>query len=200
MRDSTSAGEEVTVTVFDLLQYFYCPRKVYFLRVMGVPVKIKRKMKYGQKIQQREERRMKERKRIYGLEREEIERVMQKVQIEDSKIGLSGQVDTVLKLDSGEFIPVDTKYTDHMKIYRSFKKQIVAYALLLDHHFNVNTGRGIIFFAKQKKSLEVNITDGDKKHILRDIKRIQSLIKSEKIPRKATSEKCGYCEVKKYCV
>jgi CRISPR-associated exonuclease Cas4 len=167
---------------------------------MGVPVKTRRKMEYGKKIQDKEKRRLLERKTIYGFSREDVEQIIQKLQIENTEVGLKGQIDTVLKMKNGQMVPVDTKYTDEIQIYRPFRKQIIAYAILLDHEFKTNTTMGILYFAKQKKIRKVKITREDKVHILREIEKIRQLMRSEKMPRKTSSDKCGYCEVKKYCV
>jgi len=198
MKASTYAGE--TISVFDLVQYTYCPRKVYFLKILGVPVKTRRKMEYGRAIQKKEKRRIMERKTIYGFQREDVEEVIHNLRIENSKIGFRGQIDTTLKLRGGVIVPVDVKYTDHVRIYRPFRKQIVAYAILLDYEFDTNVTMGIIYFARQKKAKRVEITREDKAYILREIEKVRQLMSSEKCPPRVSTEKCGYCEVKKYCV
>jgi len=197
MRVSTSAGE--TVTVFDIAQYFYCPRKVYYLRVLGVPAKPRRKMEVGREEQAREEERLTERRMIYGLNRRSVVEVLHRLYLENPEIGLAGQVDTVLRLTNGELIPVDCKYTDTVRVYRGFKKQLVAYCLLLDHAFHVGTNRGLLYFVQQREALEVPVT-GEDKHFLRgDIESIRKILTHEAIPSMVTRQKCAYCEVERYC-
>nr|MDO8134015.1 CRISPR-associated protein Cas4 [Candidatus Njordarchaeum guaymaensis] len=198
MKGSTSDGD--SITVFDIVQYYYCPRKVYFLRVLGVPVVVRRKMEYGREVHDRERRRMTERNRIYGFRKDLVEEVLQRLRIEAPEIGLNGQVDVALKLKTGEFLPVDTKYTDEVEVQRQYRKQLHAYALLLDHRFNTNVTRGIVYFAKQHRLRLVKISGEDKKSLLREINIIRETMSSEVIPQKVSHEKCGYCEVKKYCV
>ena len=198
MRDSTFAGD--TITVFDIIQYHYCPRKVYFLKVMGVPAPVRRKMAYGSEIHEKERRRMMERKLVYGFDREKVDEVMQNLQIEAEEIGLRGKLDVALRLKSGEIVPVDTKYTDEAVVRRQYRKQLHAYALLLDHHFETNVRRGIIYFSKQREPRIIDISHKDKEGILRDIVNIRHLRLSEEIPRAVSPDKCRYCEVKKYCV
>jgi len=197
MKGSASDGDLVTVS--DIVQYYYCPRKVYFLRVLGVPFVARRKMEYGKDIHDRERRRMMERNRIYGFKRELVEEVIQKLRIEAAEIGLVGQVDVALKLKTNEYLPVDTKYTDEVEVQRQYRKQLHAYALLLDHKFNTNVTRGVIYFAKQHRLRLVRITGEDKKTLLREVDEIRMMISTEATPRKVSPEKCGYCEVKKYC-
>ncbi len=198
MKDSTSAGD--SITVFDIVQYYYCPRKVYFLRVLEVPVTIRQKMEYGQQIDDKEKRRMMERKQIYGFDRNLVENIFQKLHVEASEIGLRGQVDVALQLKTGEYLPVDTKYTDEVVVQRHYRKQLYAYALLLDYRFNTSVTRGIIYFAKQREVQHVKVTNENKKSLLRAIQRIKDMMSTEEIPKKVAKNKCGYCEVKKYCV
>jgi len=197
MKGSTSDGD--SITVFDIVQYYYCPRKVYFLRVLGVPVAVRRKMEYGREIHDRERRRMTERNRIYGFKRELVEEVIQQLRIEAPEIGLSGQVDVALRLKTGEYLPVDTKYTDEIEVQRQYRKQLQAYAMLLDSKFKTNVARGIIYFAKQHQLRLVKITGEDKKSLLREVEAIRRMFSEESAPAKVSPEKCSYCEVKKYC-
>lgn len=96
-------------------------------------------------------------------------------------------------------VPVDIKYTDHVRVYRSFRKQIIAYAILLDCEFDINVTMGIVYFAKQKRAKKLEITREDKIHIIREIEKVRQLMDSEKCPPRVSMEKCSYCEVKKYC-
>lgn len=197
MKGSASAGD--TITVFDIIQYHYCPRKIYFLRTLEVPANIRRKMDYGKMIHEKEFRRVLERKQIYGFSRDEVEEILQNIYLEAPEIGLRGKLDVALKLRDSELIPVDTKYTDEVILHRRYRKQLHAYALLLDHEFGTQVKRGIIYYSKQREPLIVEITDEDKQAILRDIANIHKIIASEEIPR-PNPNRCGYCEVKKYCV
>lgn len=197
MRVSTYDGR--IVTVFDVAQYFYCPRKVYYLRVLGVPAKPRRKMELGAEEQSREEERLTERATVYGFERSLVKEVMHRLYLENPEVGLAGQIDTVLRLKDGELIPVDSKYTDAVVVYRGFRKQLVAYALLLDYGFDVRTKRGILYFPQQKKVRQVPITEEDKHFLVKDLEAIRGILAEERLPAKVSEQKCGYCEVRKYC-
>jgi CRISPR-associated exonuclease Cas4 len=198
MRDSTYAGDGLTVT--DIVQYYYCPRKVYFLRVMDVPAGVRRKMEYGDKVHELEKRRMLERKGFYGFDKEEVTEVIQDLQVESRRLGLRGKLDVVLRLRDGELVPVETKYTDFASLQRHYLKQLYAYALLLEEWGGVPVKKGLIYFAQQKKSIAVEIAPEDKESILRDMKIIEQMLLSEEPPRAVSPEKCSYCEVKKYCI
>jgi CRISPR-associated exonuclease Cas4 len=185
------------ISVSDLVQYYFCPRKVYFSKVLGLPVAQKRKMEFGKEEHIREHRRLRERKSIYGFEREDIETVYHKLYVEDEKRGLFGQIDTVLELKDGSLVPLEVKYSDFVTVYSNWKKQLVAYALLLEKRFGKEVKKGVLYFPKQKKKVVVDIGAEDKKFVVRDIETIRKLVKSEKMPR--GRDRCGYCEMRKFC-
>jgi CRISPR-associated exonuclease Cas4 len=198
MKGSTSDGDSITVG--DIVQYFYCPRKVYFLKTLGVPVVVRHKMEYGKEVHELEERRMLERKQVYGFDKDEVEEVLQGLQIEAPELGLRGKVDVALKLRTGEFIPVDTKYTDIVEVQLQYRKQLHAYAVLLDYWFKTRVKRGVLYFSQQHELRVVEISEEDKEALKRSTDQIRRIIASETVPRKVSPEKCQYCEVRKYCV
>lgn len=198
MKGSIYAGE--TLTVSDIVQYYYCPRKVYFLKVLGVPVPVRRKIEYGKETHEKERRRLTEREQVYGFDREDVAEVLEGLQIEDVDIGLRGKVDVALRLKNGEIVPVDAKLTDNVLVQRQHRKQLHAYALLLDGKFGTRVTKGIIYFTQQKKAVSIEISESDKAELRRDIQRIEKIISGEHVPRGTSAEKCGYCETKQYCV
>jgi len=134
-------ADKFMLTVSDLVQYHYCPRKVYFLKVMGVPT----------------------------VQRKTI-------------------------------IPIEIKYSDFVAAYRGRKKQLTAYAMLLESKYGKKVRKGILYFPEQNEQIEVEISEEDKKYVLRDLEKIRAMIKSERMPGKVEESKCKYCEVAKYCV
>ena len=198
MRGSTSDGKLI-ISAWDISQYYYCKRKVYFLKTLGVPAPPKRKMEYGKKVDENEKRKIMNRQTIYGYDKSEVEEIIEKLHIIDEELGLEGEIDQTIILKSGEIIPVDIKYTDQTKIQKHHKKQLTAYAILLDKHYNTNVKKAIIRLAKQRKDIEITITWQDKENLIKELKNIKNLIQKEEIPRPTTPTKCKYCEVRKYC-
>jgi CRISPR-associated exonuclease Cas4 len=188
---------ESDVSVSDLVQYAYCPRKVYFSKVLGLGVVSRRKMDFGKKEHEREHRRSKERKMVYGFDRKDVKKVIHSVYVEHEEIGLYGQVDTVLEFEDGSLVPVEVKYSDFATVFKNWRKQLVAYGLLLEEKFGKKVEKGVLYFPKQKERIDVDITIEDKEFLIRDIERIRSLVRSEKMPR--GRNRCGYCEMRKFC-
>ncbi len=191
---------EVTVTVTDIVQYNYCPRKVYFLKTLNLKIPARRKMEYGRRIHEQEMKRLERRETVYGIPRERVERVVHNLHLEDPELNLVGSIDTAVILKDGMPVPVEAKYTDYPKVTWKLRKQLAAYALLLEKHYGKTVKTGIVYFPLQRKLVRVEITPIDKTAVRRDIQKIKQLVESERIPRKADKSRCGYCEARKYCV
>ncbi|MHC1593391.1 MAG: CRISPR-associated protein Cas4 [Methermicoccaceae archaeon] len=190
---------ECWLQVSDITQFFYCPRKVYFRRVLGIEIAPRAKMELGKQEHEREYDRADERKGVYGIDREDVERVSQDVKVESCELGLYGRIDTVVFLKSGEVVPVEIKYTHTPRVSINWRKQIVAYALLLDHAHNKYVRRGVFYFQAQKRSVWVDITHEDKVTLMKDIERIREVMQSEKMPVVKKGKQCSYCEMAKFC-
>jgi CRISPR-associated exonuclease Cas4 len=198
MTDSGSGGR-IQIDVWEIVQYFYCPRKLYFLRTLGAPSPGRRKMAMGSEEHDKERKRLTERKKVFGFEPDEVKRVHGKQMLEAPDLALVGQVDAVIELASGELIPVEIKYSDYVSAYASRIKQLVAYAILLEHNYNIRVRLGILYFPIQNRQIRVSIGHDDKRSLIADLGRMRALIASEKIPPKGRKEACRYCEVIKYC-
>ncbi|MEM3366515.1 MAG: CRISPR-associated protein Cas4 [Candidatus Methanomethyliaceae archaeon] len=182
----------------DLYQYHYCPRKIYYIKTLGMHV-TKKKMLHGKKEQEKEKKRLTERKDVFGVVRQDVREILYNLYLEDITIGLCGVVDVLLVLNDGERIPVEIKYTDLAEATYCRRKQLAAYALLIDRCLGTHTKRGIMYFPEQNKEIIVNITNEEKSSVLIDIEKIRKLIVEERLPRQSCSKKCEYCEYLKIC-
>jgi len=198
MRDSGSGGK-AQIDVWEVVQYHYCPRKLYFLRTLGAPSPSRRKMSMGSDEHAKERKRLAERKTVFGFKPEEVRRVHSKLMLEDPELALVGQIDNVVELSDGQLIPTEIKYTDYVSAYESRVKQLVAYAILLERNYKTSVRTGILYFPIQNRQIKVAIGHEDKESLIRDLERMRRLIASEKMPPKARREACRYCEVSKYC-
>jgi CRISPR-associated exonuclease Cas4 len=192
---SGCAGE---VSVSDLVQYYFCPRKVYFLRVAELQVPPRSKMRLGTEEHEREHRRIKERRNVYGLAANDVRCVSHNV-FTEADCGLYGQIDTLVTLTNGNVVPVEVKYSDRVTIFRQWKKQMTAYAFLL-RSLGHRVTYGVIYFPRQKTTVNIPVYSDDLDHILKDVAKVKSLLEGEKMPRGVREEKCTYCEVRKFCV
>jgi CRISPR-associated exonuclease Cas4 len=195
--DSISDGEYLSAS--DLTQYYYCKRKVYFLRVAGVQPVTRRKMELGKEEQTREYKRLLERKDLFGVPREDVAQVMHRKFVSSNKLKLKGTIDVLMLLKDGNGVPVEIKYSDDTEANLSRKKQIFAYILLCEEALNLKCPFGILYFSKQNRSIKLMPSEGDKLSVIRDLEKIWEMFRTETLPRRAPEWKCNYCEVKRYC-
>jgi CRISPR-associated exonuclease Cas4 len=147
----------------------------------------------------KDKKRSSERKDIYGLPRESVKEILRKRSLADLELGLTGLIDVVLIMMNDELIPVEAKFTNLPYVQRQWRKQLTAYAILLEAEYKIPVTKGLLYFILQKKYEMIDIEIDDKEALKRDIVTIRELISSEKLPHKVDESKCGYCEMKKYC-
>lgn len=166
MKGSGSGGE---LSVWEVYQYFYCPRKLYFIRKLGLYPPERKKMQAGAGEHERELVRSGRRGTLYGFPREEVQEILRDIPLEDGELGLHGRADTVLRLRTGELVPVDVKYSDHPSVSLAWRKQMVAYAVLLEREFGVRVRRALIYLLPSKRVLRISISHEDKLSLRRDL-------------------------------
>lgn len=194
-----ASGRDGEISAWEVFQYFYCPRKLYFIRKLSIYPPERKKMEASATEHWREPGRVERRKTVYGFPEEEVECILKNVTAEDEELGLFGRADTVLKLKTGELIPVDTKYSDLRFVTLPWRKQLVAYSLLLERKFGALIKRALVYLRPSRHVFHVNITDEDKAALPRDLEKMRQAIDSDALPPKVSRDKCGYCEVQKFC-
>lgn len=134
------------VDAWDIVQYYYCPRKLYFLKTLGVPYSLRKKMEKGAEDHVKEIKRLAERKSVFDLQRNEVKAIHHRLRLESKGLGLVGQVDIVLETEEGAVIPVEVKCSEYTEAFIGRKKQLTAYALLLEEAFGRMVNRAIIYY------------------------------------------------------
>ena len=169
------------------------------MNTLGLKIKSRPKMDMGKEEHEKEHRRVKDRKTVYGFSEEEISKVIHDLMIEDPKLGIYGIIDTTVILKNGEIIPIDVKYSSATSVRINWKKQLIAYSLLLESHFGTVVKRAMIYLPAQHKQMEIDINNESKEIVKQDIRKIEELIESEKMPNVLKGNQCSYCEMNKFC-
>ena len=195
--DRFTSDGKLWISVSDIVQFYYCPRKFYLMKI-GLPRKIMMKMDFGKKEYEREIKRIRRREEIFGFRREEVEELIEGWSEVDEELGLSGKLDFLLKV-KGELIPVEVKYSEFRRPKLEWKKQIYAYALLIERKTGEVVKRGLIYVLPWKDVLEVKIDGEDKLKIIKDLDRIRRTLERGELPKKVNSAKCKYCEMREFC-
>jgi CRISPR-associated exonuclease Cas4 len=195
---------EPYVSVTDVKHYIYCPRLVYFDRVLHAQPAFGSQQEESQELHEEYIRKELRRKDAvyYSPEFAGAEKLLF-VQLVSEKLQIQGVLDCLIKTAKGEYIPVEYKNmnSDRGKVYMDHKYQLVAYALLVEENFDVIVRRGFVNYIPEKLILQFEITPTMKNYVKRVIGHIKRIIKEEKLPpiRVAKNKCLGGCGHKQTC-
>jgi len=197
-RENLKSSELLNITADMVKQYYYCPRKIYWIYVhrINTPktpqiergIKIQRKVWYGKKAIRRDNYEIKRQQFLYSKD-----------------LGLSGIIDILLFKKSGdeieEIIPIEIK-TSSIKTHKPRKQdtmQLIAYIVLAKERWN-KTHKGILYYKEMDKKFVISLSNELYSELLRAIKAIRRIILDEYLPE-GTSDirKCYSCEARKLC-
>lgn len=195
---------EPFVSVTDVKHYIYCPRIVYFERVLHAkPVFGSQQEEGREKHTEYVRKELRRKDAIYyspdfiGAEK------LLFVSLNSPRLGLTGQLDCIIKTAKDEYLPVDYKSMSSNKggMWMDHKYQLVAYALLVEENYDTVVKRGFVNYIPEQIILEVGITPTMKMHVKRVIGHIKRIIKEETLPAiRVAKYKCaGGCGHKQTC-
>lgn len=200
----TSDVAEPFVSVTDVKHYIYCPRIVYFERVLhATPVFGSQQEEGRLKHEEYVRKELRRKDAIYyspdflGAKKHLF------VNLSSPQLQLTGQLDCVIQTVGGEYIPVDYKgmSSNKGKMWMDHKYQLTAYALLVEENYSTVVKRGFINYIPEKLILKVEITPTMKTHVKRVIGHIRRIVKEERLPPiRVAKRKCtGGCGHKQIC-
>jgi len=189
------------ITPTELLEYYFCPRFIYYMNVLKIPQYEDRRFKV-QKGRNIHEKRMKENP-DYLWKKLQVQKRLGATQLSSERLGLNGIPDDIVILEDNSYAPVDFKwavYPDY--VYPGHRIQIAAYAMLVEEIFQQPVYNGYIFYIRDgSKAVEVPITLTLKGKVLQAIKDILEIMNNEIIPdlhRRRT--RCLDCTYRNICV
>ncbi|GIU71802.1 MAG: CRISPR-associated protein Cas4 [Candidatus Nitrosocaldaceae archaeon] len=188
--------DEIYITGTDIKNHIFCPRIIYFKRVMDIEPKL-----YSQQLNAKFEHELeedKERKRKYVLPNIKADNITYNLSIRSERLRSSAIIDCVIEYDN-RLIPVEFKVAKSRngKAYADHKYQLTFYALLLEDMYNKDVNEGYINYLIDSKIVRIIITDAMKLYVRRLITNIRNNIENEKLPPITVSKKkcfggCGY--------
>ncbi len=195
---------EPFISVTDIKHYIYCPRLVYFDRVLHATPVFGSQQEEGK--ESHEEQVAKELRRkdaiYYSPEFVGAQKLLF-TPLSSDMLGLQGNVDLIIRTARGEFIPVEYKNmnSDGGRVCMDHKYQLVAYALLIEETFGTIVKQGIVNYLLEGLILHFEITPTMKTHVKRVLGHIKRIIQTEELPPiRVASYKCqGGCGHKQTC-
>lgn len=193
------------VSVTDIKQYIYCPRIVYFDRVLHATPIFGSQQEDSKELHEDYVKKELRRKDAvyYSPEFVGAEKLLF-VSFSSSTLGLQGNVDCMIKTASGEYVPVEYKNmnSDKGRICMQHKYQLVGYAMLIEDSFKTVVKRGFVNYIPETLILQFEITPTMKSYVKRVLGHIKRIIRDEELPPiRVAKHKCaGGCGHKQTCL
>ncbi len=193
------------VSVTDIKQYIYCPRIVYFDRVLRAkPIFGSQQGDSKELHEDYVEKELRRKDAIYySPEFVGAEKILF-TSLCSSIYGLQGNVDCIIKTAKAEYIPVEYKNmnSDKGRVCMQHKYQLVGYALLIEDNFNTIVKRAFVDYIPEGLILQFEITPTMKIFVKRILGHIRRIIKEEELPpiRVAKYKCAGGCGHKQTCL
>ncbi|MEM2126666.1 MAG: CRISPR-associated protein Cas4 [Candidatus Bathyarchaeia archaeon] len=199
----TSDISEPLVSVTDIKHYVYCPRIVYFERVIHFTPQLVSQQEEGGEIHEEYVRKEVRRKDAiyYSAEFKGAEKLLF-IHLTSKSLGLHGIVDCIIRTTKGEYIPIDYKntFSDKGRIWVDHKYQLTAYALLIEENLNTTVKRGYINYLTENLIISLEITSNMKNYTKHIIEKIKNIIREENLPKIMVAKQkctggCGYLQI-----
>ena len=182
------------INVYDLKQYVYCPRVIYWYYCAPVKFHETYKMQWG--AEKHKEEKSKEIRRKF--ERYGLEHAQEYYEYPIDNGILSGKLDLLL-ISENKYVPIEYKFTSSSKNF-GHKAQLYGYALILSDVYNTKIDKGYLYYPRQKEIVELPIKDSHFKKVREIIKSINQIIEEAYLPDVESKEnKCYSCEFQLFC-
>lgn len=177
-------------------QYLFCPRVVYFLEVLNIPKQTPIWVSEGEEFHKSISKLLKRRTLSkFGVGGALFE---ENVSLAHKDYRFYGICDGLIFTDFN-IIPIEMKLHGNKPTY-SQKMQLVAYGMLAEKIYQKKFNIGFILYEKKSKNIPLNITEYDKKNLLKIVNEIILLIEKGLLPYSSANEnKCLQCEFENYC-
>jgi CRISPR-associated exonuclease Cas4 len=192
---------EEMITVSDVVEYMYCPRFIYFERVLCIPQHEEKREKVliGRHIHELKEKINKNyiRKSINAKAK------FLNVYLSSKKYRIVGIVDEVLELDDGSYAPLDYKFAEYKsRLFKTHKYQSILYGLLIKENFGVDVNRGYVVYVRSGNLVkEIKFKQKDFDEAVEFIDLIFRIIENEEFPLniRVNKRKCIDCCYRNIC-
>ena len=204
-----STSENQAVSIFEVIDYVYCPRTIYYEKILKI---------FGNKMndfKKEEEKRLEakggiNRKWIWDrlkLRRQDINDLSHwqnkefNKELYSEKYHFYGKLDEILYLEDGTTVPLyyyNSKYTAREE--KRYKYIMAMFSMLIEENYQIESQIGYILFLKGFSLKKIKYTTKDFEKINQQITEILELIETERYPLEAEGgTKCRDCYYKKIC-
>lgn len=190
-----------TITTSDLIEYFYCPRFIYFIYCLCILQHEEKRFKVqkGRDVHKvRSNTNVTYLRKKLGVIKKEIE-----VPLNSETNYIHGIVDEVLTLEDGSMSPLDYKFAEYKeKLFTTYKYQSCVYALLIKENYKKPVEKGYICYTRSNNLIkEIVYSQSDFVTVIDIINEILKIIQTGYFPKKTKyAGKCVDCCYANICV
>lgn len=194
-----SEEEPEIISVTDIKQYHFCPRIIYFSKVLGVEEKTTDSEEAGKEAHGEFHRKERRRTTLLGGKTIRVEQKWTALQLKSERLAIAGMIDMVVKTPEGYAIVEYKRATAPKRVLPGHLYQAAAYAMLVEEAFETTVRKLYVYYEKSNKIFEMPLTDSIKRHVLWTIRQIRTIIQKEKLPIAKSSRKCPSCGYRWIC-
>ena len=181
-------------------EYYYCPRVIYFERVLGIRITTEH-LERGRELHNIIW--AKKKKHFVRGDTEEI--YQSGVELFDKELGLIGKIDfiKIIKYRGKiiEAMPIEIKLGSKKILERHHKMQLVAYALLIRRVLGYPVRKVAVYYPDTKTYIEEEIREEEIEEAIKAIDKIREIIRKGEIPEPTEiEEKCQACQYFNFCM
>lgn len=192
---------KTSITPSIMIEYLYCPRFIYFMKVLNIPQNEESRYKVQKG---REVHRYKElTNRDYTRERIGVIKKESEQELFSERYSVHGKVDEILFLEDGTASPLDYKFAEYKdKIFSTYKTQLIMYGLMISDNYNLVVNKGYLVYTRSRnKIIEISFNKADVEKVKENINHILKIIDKNYFPKgtKAKS-KCVDCCYRNICI
>ena len=175
----------------ELRQYMYCPRKIYYYRVMGLKKVMSVKMAYGKEVHKEISER-----RNQGSTIERYHDVF----LMDEDLGLAGYIDEIRWFDGEpKLVEYKTGTTPEEGIRLPDLIQTAALVMLAEEAYNIQINRVVVHYLKSNEQREIQVGIMERLKVIEVIEKIQKMVQTQEFPAVEKTPKCRDCEFRRRC-
>lgn len=182
-----------------LIEYWYCPRFIYFMEVLGIRQyeENRLKVRIGRDVHKQ-----KALQHSYLRKKLGVIKIEREVYLSDLQLGICGIIDEILFLDNGSITLLDYKFAYNSHKFKTHFLQDVFYSLLIETRFTIRVDRCYIVYTREKNKLVgYEIKEKDRQQVRRSIDDVHKIISTGYFPKGATSKKqCPDCTYRRLCI
>lgn len=188
------------ITPSEIIEFLYCKRFIYFMKCLGIRQYEEKRYKV-QKGRNIHDRRLKDNKDYLRKKIGVIHKEMD-VSLVSNKYKVRGKVDEVLTLGDNTMVPLDYKFSQYEeKIYKTYRTQIILYALMIEEIYNKVVNKGYIVYCRGGYDIkEIEITEKNKEKTKKIIKEFISITQGYYPKATQYKSKCLDCCYKNICI